>query len=324
MDDQKRPFLNLEIPEVVQMTFRGRALFLQFVGTFVALAIFYSALSIAFIMKYTMVSASIISLGLFLSYPLIAATLLITSSLQINSHPGEFRQFLSSLQTKLVRTCLGALLCAAITVFIAIPQVVLLKIGTAGDAGQVLLALFLVPLLGLTLLQLAFLFFGLFVLPQLLACGDGSPSELLQVLKEVLVQGGRKLVARHTVGIILSVLLALPFWLAIDFSAGVLGAMTTSLLGRSSPPQQPPADPSTLTSPSLVLPLVSQRITAFAPVWLGFNEVALYLTGLSATLAYSLPLAIAVLGQSATGLLALRTLTGEVEDMEYPPRSEHS
>lgn len=315
-EQQRGPFFS-DITEAIHMTFHGRIMAIQFVGTFLGLAIFYTALSIAFVMKNLMVGACIISLGLLLGYPLIALTLLATATLQTSVHTESLRQIAAAIYPKAVRTLIFSLLCAGLTVFLAIPQSVLLKIGTAGDAGQVLLALFLIPLLGLTLLQMVILFFGLFVIPQLIATEEGDSVELFQIFKEILVYGGRKLAARHTVGIIVSILFAFPFWLAIDFSAGILGAMTTSLVGKIPSAASSPA-PSEVTSPSLVLPLLSQRVSAFSPVWLQFNNVALYFTGLAVTFAFAIPLTIGILMQSSSSLLALRALAEEVGRMDYP------
>jgi hypothetical protein len=192
-----------------------------------------------------------------------------------------------------------------------------------GYTGEVLFAIFLAPLILLTVFQLLVLFVGLFVVPQLLAVQEGSFSEMLDVSREMISVGWRSLMARHFVALVISLLLALPVWAAIDASVGLVGFLSAAIIGMpeaASAPSQPAAPH---PGASLVaFPLFLTRVSAFSSVWSQFNGFARFLMGLAVAFAYSLPLSVALLFQSISGALALRSVSAKSKHEAAAPSPE--
>ena len=310
-----------DIAAATSLTFDFRFLAIQFVGTFLSLAIFYtfSFFSFAMLFSYTVVGACIIIIfGLVISYPLMSATLLVSSTVQKDGFPSKLEPFVALLQLKFLQNIICSFICVVVTSILALPHFILLLIGTAVRGGEVLLALFLIPLMALTVLQLLVLFLGLFVIPQLIASKQGDLADLFQMFRGIVLTGAKHLMVRHTFGLILSILLSLPLWLVVDFSLGALGAMTSAVVSDS--PADTKEEAAAKIQPQIpVLPLFPKQLAAFSPVLQKDNHLARFLIGFATVFAFSFPLAIGFLCQSATGLLAIRTLSPSDDYSDYPP-----
>jgi hypothetical protein len=324
--ERKEDLVSIEaIGQAFQLAFAGRAVGVQFAGTFCALAVYsvFSALGMAVLSSYSLLGFSLMALAVLLSYPLLAVSLLVSAAVQAERGPFELRRLLGALRRRLLKALIGSFFCALVCVALCVPHLVLISVGKVGDAGEVIFAIFLAPLILLTVFQFLVLYAGLFVVPQLLAVQEGSLSEMLDVSREMLAAGWRSLLARHFVALVIALLLALPVWAAVDAGIGMVGFLSAAIIGspEAAPAPSQPATPHPGAS-QVAFPLFLTRVSAFSAVWSQFNGFARFLMGLAVAFAYSLPLTVALLFQSISGALALRAVTVNAKQGAATPTSE--
>ncbi|MDA0839674.1 MAG: hypothetical protein O3B01_00340 [Planctomycetota bacterium] len=311
MEDSPRVVSVKEINESVQLTFQPGALVAQYVGTFAALVLclLFGVPSLYFLPTGLL----LLTVGFALAYIVLGAAILISSSIQRQQGPIDLRPLLQSLKARLIRSLLYGLGCVITILLLGIPLLTLIFIGDVEAGGQLLLSIFMIPLLVLIIAQVLIGFFGLFVLPQFLASEYGRRADQFQAFREMLSVGWYHLSIRHAVSSILALALALPFWLIVDFSVKLLGFLTASAI-KISPEQQVQFD---LLPP--VLRLIFEHLTLFPHVWLNFSISAQVFAVLAAAFVYAIPLTVAILFQSASGLQALRAISFDREYFDYPP-----
>ena len=311
MEDFPRVVSVKEINESLQLTFQPRALVALFGGTFVSLTLFFLfALPSLYLLPVGLLPLTI---GFALAYIVMGAMILVSSSIQRQQGPIELRPLLQSLKARLIRSLLLGLGCVITILLLGIPLLTLIFIGDVEAGGQLLLSIFMIPLLVLIIAQVLVGFFGLFVLPQFLASEYGRRSDQFQAFKEMLGVGWFRLSIRHAVSSILALALALPFWLIVDFSVKLLGFLTASAI-KFSPDQQMQFE---LLPP--VLRLIFEYLTLFSHVWLNFSISAQAFVVLAAAFVYAIPLTVAILFQSSSGMQALRSISFDREYFDYPP-----
>ena len=300
-----------EINESLQLTFQPRALAAQFVGTFASLMLFFHfAVPSLYLLPIGLLPLTI---GFALAYVSMGAAIMISSSIQRQQGPIDLRPLLQSLKARLVRSLLYGLACVGTILLLGIPLLTLIFIGDVEAGGQLLLSIFMIPLLVLIIAQILVGFFGLFVMPQFLASEYGRRSDQFQAIKEMLGVGWLRLSIRHAVSSILALTLAVPFWLIVDFSVKLLGFLTASAI-KFSPEQQAQFE---LLPPALRL--IFEHLTLFPHVWLNFSISAQVFAGLAAAFVYAIPLTVAILFQSSSGMQALRAISFDREYFDYPP-----
>lgn len=316
MNNESVPLSLEEANEAFQLASSPKALAAQFVGTVCSLLVVYvfAVAGVSVLDTYSLPGLSLFALGGLLGYPVLAASLLASTAMGGGREPLGIRDLFGSLRPRMLRVLICSFGCALASVALCIPHLVLIWLGTVGDAGEVLYAVFFVPLLVLTAVQLLLLFVGLFIVPQFLAVEEGRVTAMFETFRGMLLVGWRRLVCRHLVAIALSCLLALPFLLAVNASVGLLSFLTVVVKGA--PGAAGPAAACGPASPELLAAALST-----CPVSLQANEFARFLTGVALVFAYSIPLTIGVLFQSASGVLALRAISEGSTFEDYAPPS---
>jgi len=314
MNNESMPLSLEETSEAFQLASSPKALALQFVGTVSALLIVYvfAVAGASLLDSYSLPGLSLFALGGLLGYPVLAASLLASTAARGGREPLGVRDLFGSLRPRMVRVLICSFGCALVSAALCIPHLILIWLGTVGDAGEVLYAIFFAPLLVLTAAQILLLFAGLFVIPQFLAVEEGSVTAMFDTFRGMLLAGWRELVYRHLVAIALSCLLALPFLLAVLAGIGLLSFLSVAVGGT--PGQGAAAARSAF--PELLTTAVST-----CPISLQTNGFARFLTGVALVFAYSIPLTVGVLFQSASGALALRAIGDGSKFEDYAPPS---
>ena len=311
MNEQPQTISLADFSRALSLATRWGPAKIQFLGTIGAVTVLYVFVAIGscFLQDDT-TALTLLStaLGIVAAYPLLAASILVSTIVQRDDSPLAIWSLFDSLRVRIVRVIACSAVVAAACVLVTVAPIILISIGNVGEVGELLYSAFLIPLLILTLAQLLVLFAGLFVLPQFLADEEGSLREALRRLKETVALGWRDLLLRHALAIVCSCLLALPFMLAIDAAVGILGALTAAI--KSAPLE-------TREAPPLLLAIAAGQLSDFSPVWLRFQTFAQFLAGLAGVFALSIPLTVAILYQSATGGLALKAIELEDEDADY-------